>query len=265
MAHTALQVRLGADIICKVLSQLASLSLSALLVPVTEQQVPGDLSMNQRLMDLGTIQDQLADGAYSTAGVSRGQIICKALSQLSGLKKAGPFLAPVTAQQAPGYLSTIKCPMDLRTIQEQLADGAYSSAGAFKVSCSGVLSQLASLKRSCAISGACHRARGAWVPQRPMDLGTIQEQLADGAYSSAGAPWGHITCRVLSQLVSMGLFVLSVPVTEQQAPGYLSVIQRPINLGTIQEHLFIGAYSSAGVPGGCPVCELQDAIPAVWL
>ena len=52
------------------------------------------------------------------------------LSQLSALKKAGPFLAPVTEQEAPGYLSVIQRPMDLGTIQDQLADGAYSSAGA---------------------------------------------------------------------------------------------------------------------------------------
>ena len=53
----------------------------------------------------------------------------KVVKGLTKLDSAAPFLAPVSEEEAPGYHSVVKEPMDLSTVLNKLKTGAYSSLG----------------------------------------------------------------------------------------------------------------------------------------
>lgn len=53
----------------------------------------------------------------------------KVVKGLTKLDSAAPFLTPVSEEEAPGYHSVVKEPMDLGTVLNKLKTGAYSSLG----------------------------------------------------------------------------------------------------------------------------------------
>lgn len=78
-----------------------------------------------------------ANDASSAADLSSAQ---KAVKGTLKLKAAGPFSAPVSEEDVPGYSSVIQNPMDLGSIAEKLKNGEYATTGRRQTEESFVLS-----------------------------------------------------------------------------------------------------------------------------
>ncbi|BDA48817.1 probable pH-interacting protein at C-terminar half [Coccomyxa sp. Obi] len=199
------------------------------------------------------------------------------------LPEAAPFGAPVSDSDAPGYSAVVARPMDLGTLRDGLerreyahpADAyadvrqvwancrAYNAEGSDIMRLCKRLEKLllaawkeAGLPRKHPKPAAGDADQAAAAPSAvPVDDGVRRKgKRATEAADAAGSPGEGLDAgqaaaalgvvRKVARSKVGALF--AQPVTEEQAPGYHSVIARPMDLGTIAHRLEAGHYRSLG-------------------
>eukprot|EP00198_Chlamydomonas_reinhardtii_P011600 XP_001700937.1 hypothetical protein CHLREDRAFT_187405 [Chlamydomonas reinhardtii] len=189
------------------------------------------------------------------------------------------FMTPVDVSQV------VPRPMDLGSVLAGLRRGAYArpadvagDVGLVAANCaaynepgSGIVAQaehlgLEAMRVTMAEPRAAPFLRPVKIPgyeeiiEMPMDLGTILRRLTSGYYSTTTGPlhmlddvrlvWSN--CRRFNEpgspIIGDCEHVRSVfNRAWQKAPGYLDVITRPMDLGTVLDNLRRGAYPSGAI------------------
>ena len=194
------------------------------------------------------------------------------LQLLTRDKRSKPFMYPVDLAEAPGYEDVVSTPMDLSTVRSRVSSGVYGSdifefardvrliwanCMAYNMPDSAFYNQAKALKT---LFDQLYNAkfkqilqRGRRKGQAPTDTAPPQE-APDTKKIDA-----HVDPRLLKRLKK---FVRAMyahersgpfqfPVDVSQAPGYLDVVSRPMDLSSIKKQLTSYATGSAADAQRC--------------
>jgi hypothetical protein len=199
----------------------------------------------------------------------------KMLNALMNYECASPFLKPVELREAPGYLDVVDTPMDLSTVKKKIQSGAYESDSSI------FLNDINLIWANCIAYNDPDSEISSWAYKmsefsatsaKEFDLGEIQWiGIAKKRAQSAGnmpvdkgllhivdlkrkkvnqsstASQVSMSHKEMKQIVSrLQSYEFSspflYPVDLKDAPGYLELIKRPMDLSTILRNVKKGEY-----------------------
>eukprot|EP00981_Chlorochromonas_danica_P001230 scaffold268_cov210-Ochromonas_danica.AAC.25 len=194
-------------------------------------------------------------------------IMTEFLDRLAASPHAEPFLYPVDPQVAPGYEEMIKNPMDLSTVRKRLKSGFYKGSVSLVLSDIELIwqncleynepkSEIAiwakELSNVCAvfcqefnlgpydISDTTEKAElGYVVPAEPMPDSRLKRPTTADRSNLSEKDMGKLIESLL-KFEHSASFVY--PVDLDDAPGYLDVVRRPMDLSTVERRFQNGKY-----------------------
>lgn len=204
------------------------------------------------------------------------------LDRLTASPHAEPFLYPVDPQVAPGYEEMIKNPMDLSTVRKRLKSGFY------KGSASLFLSDIKLIWQNCLEYNESKSEIAVWARELSNISAALCQEFNLGPYDISDtsenanprdvAPADSMQDSRLKRPTildhsnfsdkDMGKLIESLlkfehsasfmyPVDLDDAPGYLDVVRRPMDLSTIERRFQNGKYH------GNPNLLISD-IQLIW-
>lgn len=183
---------------------------------------------------------------------------CSALlNRLKRNSNAGPFLQPVDpiALGIPDYFEKIKNPIDMGTIKEKLANKQYKKAEEFDADMQLMFSNCFE-----------YNAPGTPVHEIGKNLKSVYDGLFRQVRENRRPAPVRTSARIIRELPAQGLlpeetnlcadiinslskvkhrkcnWPFLTPVKEEEAPGYFSIINEPMDLSTARSKLDSGAY-----------------------
>ncbi|CAB3245434.1 unnamed protein product [Arctia plantaginis] len=195
--------------------------------------------------------------------------IAEHIGSVMSLAAAEPFVAPVDLQQYPAYARVVPYPVDLATIRARCSHLFYRRAAAAQFDARYLASNAERfnephapiVRQARLVTDLLLHIIAEW---RDCDVLAKYHELADNYRSSDDEPLLHTKSRgrggrsareseawraactgVLSELMgSADAEPFRAPVSPDQAPDYLSVVSRPMDLGRVAGRLTRGEYSA---------------------